>query len=143
MYDHIIMFADEAAAHEALAPLGYSQTSGDGAPQWDTSRTLPGVSMVVADAVWDHTDPMRPTVVTPRQVIPGYFIVISLDEINGDLTALPDAACRLVASVEAAAAGQPFIAWTAADLVPATLAAIIRVEPTLSGRQYDFSTLSG
>lgn len=138
MFDHILMFADESSAKSALTALGYARPDREGALQWDASRVIPGVKMVLADAVLDRTNPMNPVVVSPQQVIPGYFVVVSLPAPNEDLKALPNAACRLIASADLAAAGQPFVVWVAADLTTETISSVIRVEPTWSGRNYNF-----
>lgn len=147
MFDHILMFADEAAARAALGPLGYGREarqmiSADVVWAWDTSRVLPGVEMVLANAVWNHSDPMRPLIVTPKQTLSGYYVAISLAAPDEVLKGLPGAPCRIIASSAAAAAGLPFLVYLAPDLNPAALAAIIRVEPTLAGREYDFARLA-
>ena len=141
MFDHILTFTDEAAAKAALAPLGYCFPDEDSVMQWDTSRTLPGIKLVTADAVWDNSDPELPTLQTPEQCLPGWSVAIALQQISDDLTSLDGDACRIVTDSVAAAAGQPFIVWTAADINLAALATVIRVEPTLAGRKYDFSNL--
>lgn len=140
MFDHILMFPDEAAAHTALSPLGYSHTDQDGNTGWDTSRVCPGVSIVLADEVWDHTDPGNPVITTPKQTIPGYFMIVSEPQHHVGLIGLPDNACRIIGSAAASAAGQPFVTYLAPDMNPATLAAVLRVEPTIAGRDYNFST---
>lgn len=142
IYDHILMFSGEPAAIAALAPLGYVTRDQFG-DHWDSSRVMIDVAIVLAEAVWNHKDPMKPTVQTQRKAMPGYFVVVSLDEPNSALKKLPGSACRIIASAQAAANGLPFIVWSARDLKPGTLSAILRVEPMLSGRQYDFSKVEG
>lgn len=136
MYDHILMFNSESLAHESLSSFGYSKLD-----TWNASCVLPGIELVLADEVWDTTDPWRPVLVTPKQVVPGFYIVISLNTISEDLKNLPNSACRLIASSELALLNKPFLVWTATNINPTILDTIIRIEPSLSGRYYDFSNL--
>jgi hypothetical protein len=112
MYDYLLMFADEGSALSALSPLGYTYGDPEGGLQWDTSRVVPGVNIVLADCVMDYSDPDNPTVVSPQQLMPGFFVVVPLSEPNDGLKAL--------------------------SLAPETLSTVLRVEPVLLGRPYNF-----
>ena len=141
MYDHILTFASEPVARTELAGLGYAASDGNGGWVFDDSCVLRGVSVVLADAVWSYADPNAPVLVTPQQVLPGYWVVISRHAPDDQIKGLANAACRLIADSALGEAGQPFIVWTAPDLNLAVLATVIRIEPTLAGRQYDFSLI--
>lgn len=84
MIDHILNFASEAAAHTALDPLGY----GSGGTTWDASRTIAGMSVVSAEAVWDMKDPAKPVLTTPEQKLSGFWIMIALPAEAAGLKAL-------------------------------------------------------
>lgn len=142
MYDHILKFSDEFAALVALEPLGFTRTTQAGI-EWDTSRVLPGVALVTADAVWDYEADPYPVVTTPRAVLPGYFVVIALDTVSEELKEVSGSACRLIADAEAASDDEEFIVWMAPNADLGALATVLRVEPTLAGRKYDFTRLGG
>lgn len=129
MLNHFLMFADESSAVAALPAYG-SQV--DGAWQWDDSRVIPGQRVILARAVWSYADPEQPVLVTPEQAIPGYFLTISLDEIDEELRDLPDNVCRLIGDSKTGA-----LVYTAPDLNPALIASAI-IEPVPAGAAYLF-----
>lgn len=112
-FDHVLMFADEAAALAALTPLGHAC---DG--QW-AGHTIPALSITVP--------------------VPGWFIAVALEGIDEALIALPDGACRLIADRDAFAAqdGSSYFPYLAADLSPVLLA-VGHVEPVFAGTAYPF-----
>jgi len=112
-FDHVLMFADEAAALAALTPLGHAC---DG--QW-AGHTIPALSITVP--------------------VPGWFIAVALEGIDEALIALPDGACRLLADRDAFAAqdGSSYFPYLAADLSPVLLA-VGHVEPVFAGTAYPF-----
>lgn len=129
MYNHFMMFADEGAAIAALSDYGSQSPDGW---RWDTSRVISGQRVILARVVYDWTDPDNPTVTSPEQSIPGYFITVTLPEINPSLRDLPDTACRLIGD---AATGN--LVYTAPDLDPGLLSTAI-IEPVPAGSGYKF-----
>jgi len=125
MLNHFLKFDDEAAAKEALPD--YVQ---DG--EWDMSRTLPGQRVVLARAVWDHADPDNPVEVTPEQVLPGWYVTVSLSEVDATLRDQPAHACRLIGNSET---GE--LVYTAPDLDTNLLITAI-IEPVPAGAHYTF-----
>lgn len=125
MIDHVCKFADETEALTSLPDFC-------ALAQWDTSRVIPGVSIIIADAVWDNTDPQNPVLVSPEQKLPGFWLAIALPELSSDLTGIPGGACRFAAHRETGA-----IVYQAADLNVALLASA-RVSPVFAGSQYNF-----
>jgi hypothetical protein len=115
MMDHILVFADEAAAHAALDSLGFGQT-----PDRDRSRVIPGLE-----------------VSTPDGVLPGFWTAIALAGASDDLKALPNDACRLIADRDAAALGQLFIVFVSPAVDPAVLASA-HAEPVFASSNYPF-----
>lgn len=128
MIDHLLKFETEAAAKAALPAYVIDD-------QWDGSRTIPGLSIITTEAVWDMTDPEAPVLVTPEQRLPGWWIAIGLTELSATLRDLPGNACRLITSREAAAAGQPFVLYAAPDADPQIIATAT-VSPVFSGSSY-------
>jgi hypothetical protein len=118
MMDHVLRFADEAAAQAALPVYCI-----DGA--WDGSRVIAPVSVVTADAVWEGD-----ALVSPRAVLPGYWLAIALDEVSADLVSLPGDVLRFVAERETGA-----FAFLAAD-IDAGLLSTARVDPVFAGSGY-------
>ena len=129
MLNHFLMFADEAEARSVLSAYGQQTEQGW---QWDGSRVIPGQRVVIARAVWDRTDPMAPVMTTPEQTVPGYFITVTLPELNETLRDLPDAACRLIGD---SATG--VLLYTAEGLDPGLMANAI-IEPVPAGSSYSF-----
>ncbi len=125
MLNHFLKFDSEADAKAALAVY-----APDG--EWDMSRVIPGQRVVLARAVWDHSDPDNPTEVSPEAILPGYFVTISLPDLDEALRDLPDQACRLIG--DSVAGG---LVYTAADLDAGLLATAI-IEPVPAGAAYSF-----
>lgn len=123
MMDHMLRFASEDAARAALPAY-----CADG--QWDGSRTIPGVSIITAEAVWDGE-----ALVSPEAVLPGWWIVVSLDAVSAALRDLPGGACRFVADGDAASRGEPWWVYLAPDL-DVGLLATARVSPVFAGALY-------
>lgn len=150
MIDHLILTPDRATVVELLAPLGFAFEHEDP----ETKETVSGFSgnvclnigggndesirVVLADAQWDMTDPQNPVLVSPEQLVPGWYCIIACDTLNEALRDLPDNACRLITDRDAAANGQPFILYRAPDLTDETMAAVVRIEPTYLGSNYPF-----
>jgi hypothetical protein len=126
MLNHFLKFSDEPAALAALA--AYVQ---DGA--WDLSRVIPGQRVILARAEWDISDPDNPALVTPEQVLPGWYVTVSLPEVDVTLRELPDHACRLIGNSET---GE--LVYTAPDL-DAGLTATAIIEPVPAGARYSFA----
>lgn len=121
MIDHVLMFADEATAIQALPNF---RVPGD---RWDPSCTISDVKIVVQDAVLDTTDPLKPVVATPQQVLPGWWIAITLTALSQDFIALPDSALRLAYNRDT---GQ--FSYMAPDLNQALLQTA-KIEPAFAG----------
>lgn len=126
MFDHVLMFSDEAAAQTALA--AYGQETQDGW-RWDQSRVIAPQRVVTARAVVEVVNGM-PQITSPEQTVPGYFLTICLPEISTTLRDLADHACRLIGDRKASQ-----IIYTAPDLNPGLLSSAI-IEPVPSGANY-------
>ena len=127
MLNHFLMFADEAAAKDALAaycPEG----------EWDTSRVIPGQRVVLARAEWNYADPENPVETNPEQTVPGYFVTVSLPFIDEALRDLPDQACRLIGDSDSGT-----LVYTAPDLDAGMVASAI-IEPVPAGAAYSFGS---
>jgi hypothetical protein len=89
--DHFCVFPDETTALAALPAYHYNNGN------WDTSRVMPNMRIITADAVWDNSDPLKPVLVTPETVLPGWWIAIS--DKTGTVNAvkdIPGNACRVI-----------------------------------------------
>jgi hypothetical protein len=113
IYDHVLAFANEAAAQAAL-PQYYSAV----ASSWDQSREL----------------------VSPEEVLPGFWVAIALTELSTTLRDLPNEACRLITDRDAANAGQSFAQFTVYASPSLDLQAVqsYRVAPVFAGSKYPF-----
>ncbi len=157
MFDHVMLFADEAAALTALKPLGYAMTDEDGNDQFKASQVLV-VRLVLVDAVWDNSDPENPILTTPEVVAPGFYVVVSAKAQDESLKALPNNACRLVADrtligkrtpaewdytdpdnpvLISGNEPVPIIVYEAPDLDAGTLSKA-RIDPMFAGANYPF-----
>lgn len=125
MFDHVLMFSDEAAARAALPAYGRET---EGAWRWAANIIAPQ-KVVTARAVVQVVDGM-PQVTTPEQTVPGYFMTICAPTLDATLRDLPNAACRLIGDRQASA-----IVYTAPDLNQALLSAAI-IEPMPAGATY-------
>lgn len=126
MIDHLLNFADEAAAKQAIPQYVVYDTDDQG--KWRTNLCFADISVyVIVDGV--------------RVAFPGWFIIVALSELDPTLRDLPDNACRLITDREAAVAGSPtFMRYVAADMDPAVLSSA-RVEPTPAGSNYPFGSV--
>lgn len=125
MFDHVLMFADEAEARAALPAYGRET---EGVWRWAANVIAPQ-RVVTARAVVQVVDGM-PQVVTPEQTVPGYFLTICLPALDATLRDMPGMVCRLIGDRNGAS-----IVYTAPDLNPALLSAAI-IEPVPAGASY-------
>jgi hypothetical protein len=132
MFDHICVFPDAATAQSALPTYHY-----EGA--WDGSRVIAPLAIITAEAVWEG-EGMERTLVTPEQVMPGFWLAVALPALSAELRDLPGDVCRLIADRDAAAAGQPFFAYVSPPGNPETLATA-RVAPVFAGSSYPFGAV--
>lgn len=128
-------FAGTRAATKAeiiadLVPLGYATADG-----LDASRAM-WVELVIADAVWDNTDPEHPVLVSPRQVYPGVAVWIACDHVDDALWNLKGTVARLQADREKFGAGDP--AWLIRSRILAGDMATVAVQPSYAGTNYPF-----
>lgn len=140
MIDHLAAFPDEAAARAALP--SFCAQGKDGSWRWDASRVVPGLSVIMADAVWDHSVPMRPVLTSPEVVLPGFWIAIALPELDTALRDLPGDVCKVITNRSAAHSGVPreqFTLYVSPSVDPAVLATG-RVAPVFAGSAYPFGS---
>lgn len=123
IYDHLLMFSDEAAAHSALDPLGYGGTDPEGGAWWHGGCVQGGIPVTL---------PSGPN--GERVQIAAYFVRVSLPEISAALKAIPGNACRAIGIQET---GEPV--WLAAD-VTAKVALAARPEIVPCGSGYRLQT---
>lgn len=141
MIDHLMTFATRQAAAQALGGF-QDQQSGKWRLPAHVLLNISGandesVRIILSEAVWDRTDPMKPVLITPEVLASGWHCIVAKDALDPALRDLPDNACRLIADRDAALAGQSFIRYIASDLDPALLGTA-RVEPAPSGANYPF-----
>lgn len=131
MIDHLLRFADEAAAQAALSLFW--------AGSWRMDVCNPGVSVFAVMGVEALTDPQTGQTWDDevREYFPGWFMTIGLPALDPALRDLPDHACRLIADRDAHAEGRPFLLYVAPDLTPEVMAAA-RIEPMPAGSNYPF-----
>jgi len=125
MFNHFMKFPDEASAKGALAAYLI-------AGAWDLSRVIPDQRVVLARAEWDDSDPEDPVQLSPAVHMPGYFVTVSLADIDANLRDLPNHACRLIG--DSVAGG---FVYTAPDLDEGLLESAI-IEPVPAGASYAF-----
>lgn len=123
IFDHLLRFADEADARQALPQL-YNAEGG-----WDGSRVIAPISIITAEAEGE----------TPEQTLPGFWLAIALPELSTELRDLPNEACRLIADRVAANAGQSFIRYLSPSVDPQIIATA-RVAPIFAGSRYPFGS---
>lgn len=117
IYDHLLMFLDEAAAHAALDPLGYGGFDPELGAWWHTGCVLPGVPVTL---------PTGPS--GERVPIAAFFVVVSLTEWSGVLQNLAGNVCRVIANQEK---GEP--EWVSPDVTAeVALGTRIEVVPCIS-----------
>lgn len=119
-----------------LTPLGYASAASEYGPAaLDTSCAM-WVELVIADAVWDNTDPDHPVLVTPRQVYPGLAVWIACDHVDDALWNLTGNVARLQADRDKHAAGDP--SWLIRSRISAGDMATVAVQPSYAGTNYPF-----
>jgi hypothetical protein len=117
MIDHLIRYADEAAAIADPALAAYRHDNG-----WQLHRTFPDIKVYDTEA----EDPTAP--------LPYWYILISLSEASPDLIALPYT--MIVTDREATlAAGSPVVLHSA---IPVEAWPRYRAEPMPAGSNYPF-----
>ena len=89
MYNHVCMFADEAAAKAALPKY----LDGD---DWNRSTVVPGQRLVLRRAVFEIDEDYNTVEVSPEVVFPAYLVTVTLTDMDNDIVQLPGFACRLV-----------------------------------------------
>jgi hypothetical protein len=114
--DHILRFADEASAHAALDPLGLGTS-----PNWDASRVIPGLQILLPDASVYEAD--------------HFWLGIGLPGLLPALVALPGNALRAAMDRGKAALDLPFYVYIAPDVDTAILSTA-RVSPVFAGSDY-------
>lgn len=127
MYNHFMMFVDEKTAQAAL----HKYVDADG---WDMSIVIPNQRVILRRAVWDDADRTSIKLISPEVVIPGYFVTVTLPEINDELKKLPDNACRLIG---VASTGD--VVYWAPDMNMELIASAI-IEPVPFGSTYKFGS---
>ena len=134
IYDHVLAFANEAAAQAAL-PQYYSAV----ASSWDQSRVIPNIKIITAEAVYEG-EGMDRELVSPEEVLPGFWVAIALTELSTTLRDLPNEACRLITDRDAANAGGTFQQFTVYASPSLDLQAVqsYRVAPVFAGSKYPF-----
>ena len=128
MIDHLISVPSEAAAQaDPVVGKYWTPPDAQGDPGgWDTSRTIPGVSVYTLNPDGSQTP------------YPGWFIIIALSALDPNLEAEPG--CILIADRDKAAAGDPtFMLYTQPGMTQAALAAS-RVSPIFAGSTYPFGS---
>ena len=113
MIDHLFVFSTQAVAQ--ADPVVGAYWNGT---NWDTSRCIPGVTAVSANAT---------------SIPIGWFITISLPALNPAMQALPS--CVLITDRTAGIAGQPYVLYTMASLTLAQANAM-KIYPQFCGNNY-------
>lgn len=111
MYDHVLLFKDEASALKIL-----------NVKEFDISITISNLSITIEG-----------------NPIPGYYVCVTLDEPSKELMNLPNYSCRVVTDREAAAIGDNFFVYVSPDLDVALLT-LAKIEPTFMGSEYPYGT---
>jgi hypothetical protein len=135
MIDHVLAFENEASARSAL-PQFCSQDQ-EGAWSWDQSRCIPNIKIITAEAVYEG-EGMERELVSPEEVLPGFWIAIALPELSEELRDLPDNACRLITNRSKGHLGfAEFCVWASPTLDLEAIQAF-RVAPVFAGSNYPF-----
>lgn len=128
MFNHFMMFEDESAARSALPDFCAADRAGH--LVWDASRVIANQRVVLARAVYVMTNQTRFVETSPEIIVPGWFITVTLPDLNEALRDLPNYACRLIGSAETCV-----ILYTAPDVDAGMLATAI-IEPMPAGARY-------
>lgn len=125
MIDHLLVFADEAAARDAVPQFG--MTDEDGGWHWNGSNVMP-VRAFIPGEYDNHDDG---TVIRPDTNVPGYRIWVALPEYDPTLPGLEIACDR-----DALNRGEPWLLFSA---VPVQRMAMVKLTPMYAGANYIFS----
>ncbi len=98
IFDHIMKYADEAEALEALTKVKYRTSpivavDEKGNKSWGVG--LP-VRAIIQEAEWDHTDPDILVEVKPEILAPGFYVRVPQDTTNTTLKTAKKNACRVI-----------------------------------------------
>lgn len=130
MLDHVFCFPDEATAKASLPE--YVSADGEGNSLWNTSVGIYGQTVTITPAVWDHTDPMAPVLVTPAVTAPGYWCSISLTEYKPEFAEIANNALRFAFDCDT----QQFVHL--APNIDQNLLQNATIEPVFAGHHYPF-----
>jgi hypothetical protein len=125
MFDHFLKFNTE---EEAIVTLPTYGNETENIWHWNENHVIPNQHVVLSRGVFDSNGNIE----TPEIKLPGYYMTISLGEINITLKDLPNNACRLIAE---RATGN--LVYTAVDL-NANLISTAIIEPVAAGSTYNF-----
>jgi hypothetical protein len=131
MFDHIVNYASEAAAITEPALAAYYDAESD---SWRGDVVLPGVRVYRIAGYQTITDPdtgesyQEPI----RQDFPGWFAMLALPEISGEIRDLPLGCCMLIADRDLAEAGLNPLVFVSSTLSPSDLQ-MMYVEPIFAG----------
>ena len=137
MIDHLLRFADEAAA-VAACPQFRTPVVDDVPAGWDQSRVIPAVRVfqVTGTETVEVDDGNGGTIEETRDIRayePWWYLWIALPAIDDALTAMD--ACMIVADREAAQRGESYV--RALRIPPENLPNYF-VEPVMGGSDYPF-----
>ena len=89
MIDYILSFPNEATAHTTLADWRGSDENGDGFWMPKPKCGIMEITIINQEAIWDNTDPKVLALVTPEIQANGFWMTISMIDIDNDLWAKP------------------------------------------------------
>jgi len=138
MFDYLLKFTDEAAAFAALATTEWVGQDENGNAIWATNRPGSGIwpiTPVLADAVYDNTDPQNPVLVTAQVNSPNFWLLLMVPERDMGLYDLPGGMHETDRSL-ADIPGEIFLLRTRLTL--AEMNSIVRLEPVPAGSNYPF-----
>ena len=127
MIDHLLVFANEVAARDAVPQFGMADE--DGGWHWNGSNVMP-VRAYVPGEFTQHDDGTV-TVIRPDADVPGCRIWVALDAYDATLTGLEIACDR-----DALNRGEPWLLFSA---VPVQRMAMVKLTPMYAGANYIFS----
>jgi hypothetical protein len=128
MIDHLMAFADEAAA-KADPVVGSYFANGE----WRPDICVPGVFVWAPASNTMGADPDGTSYVVRHAYDTNWRVIIAKTAPDPSLSSLPS--CHLVADGEAAAAGRPFILQS---ILSEAQLAELALEPTFAGSSYPF-----
>jgi len=127
MFDYLFKFTDEAEAKDVLA--SWLDEEGN----WEASREHAGVlptQIVRSDAVANEEG----EIVTPREVDPAFWLVISLAERDAEIYAVPQCLQETQRPETTPLPVSATILQT--KLSPESYSSFLRVDPTFAGAAY-------